>query len=310
MRIDQLEIFCQVVKYQSMHLASEHLHMSRQNISKTIQQLESELGCTVFRRSHQGVFLTELGELFLQYASSVIAQTNTFHDTLQNLNCTPTPNLDCLYILTSPHTTPIATAISAEFMTKFPTVKLRLGEDDSERINQKLLTNTIDERCAIVFSCVLKSALSAYMSLEHFNCYLAHEEPLVVYMNINNPLAKKRHIPLGILSELPLAIVVPNDLEKPISITAIEELGITLQIRFTTSSFSICRKYLESDSAFCVGGELALKEYLGNSSQITTVPIKEKIYWDYVIFSRKTIDYPQEKAFLKMVLAYWQDNVK
>ena len=61
MRIEDLIIFTDVVRYHSMNIASEKHFMSPQNLSKIIRNMENELGVLLFKRSKKGSELTEEG---------------------------------------------------------------------------------------------------------------------------------------------------------------------------------------------------------------------------------------------------------
>ena len=62
MRLEQFEYVEAVVQYGSMTAAAWHLHLSQQNISKGIKQLEDELGIIVFSRTKKGSVLTSQGD--------------------------------------------------------------------------------------------------------------------------------------------------------------------------------------------------------------------------------------------------------
>ena len=62
MRFEQLSFVAEVARCGSMNLAAESLHVSQQNISKSIRQLERELGITAFVRTNKGVTLTPEGQ--------------------------------------------------------------------------------------------------------------------------------------------------------------------------------------------------------------------------------------------------------
>lgn len=60
------KIFYYVAKYKSFSNAAKALNNSQPNITRTMNNLETELGCTLFIRSNKGVILTSEGErLFL-----------------------------------------------------------------------------------------------------------------------------------------------------------------------------------------------------------------------------------------------------
>jgi LysR family transcriptional regulator, nitrogen assimilation regulatory protein len=63
MNIRQLRFFLQIAELGSMTRAATFLHIAQPALSRQIQQLEDELGVTLFQRSDRGVALTDAGAL-------------------------------------------------------------------------------------------------------------------------------------------------------------------------------------------------------------------------------------------------------
>ena len=76
MRLEQLEYLVAVANDHSMHTASHNLHVSQQNISKAIRQLEDELHTQLFDRTNRGVQLTTDGQKVYTYALNITNQIN------------------------------------------------------------------------------------------------------------------------------------------------------------------------------------------------------------------------------------------
>lgn len=62
MPFDYYRIFYYVAKYKSFSKAAKFLHNNQPNITRCMNIMESELGCTLFIRSHRGIKLTPEGE--------------------------------------------------------------------------------------------------------------------------------------------------------------------------------------------------------------------------------------------------------
>lgn len=65
MEYKHIEYFIEASKYASMSKAAEALYISQQALSKTIQNLETELGVRLFQRTAKGSHLTEEGKALL-----------------------------------------------------------------------------------------------------------------------------------------------------------------------------------------------------------------------------------------------------
>ena len=74
MNLDYYRVFYFVAKCKSLTLASKELFTSQPAITRTIKNLEHELGCRLFIRNKKGVDLTSEGQVLYEYVSSAINQ--------------------------------------------------------------------------------------------------------------------------------------------------------------------------------------------------------------------------------------------
>lgn len=72
--IQQLKYAVEVERSGSISKAAENLYMNQPNLSKSIRDLEEDLGVTVFQRTGKGMVPTEKGREFLSYAKNILAQ--------------------------------------------------------------------------------------------------------------------------------------------------------------------------------------------------------------------------------------------
>ena len=74
LRLQQLAVFEKVVEAGSILAASNELAMTQPAVSKSIQELEAQLGSALFVRGKRGVTLTEFGRLFEHHARTMLAE--------------------------------------------------------------------------------------------------------------------------------------------------------------------------------------------------------------------------------------------
>ncbi len=74
MNILHVKYAVEVAKHGSLGKAAEVLFVAQPNISRSIKELEADLGITIFTRSAKGMFLTPEGEEFIQYARNILKQ--------------------------------------------------------------------------------------------------------------------------------------------------------------------------------------------------------------------------------------------
>ena len=84
MDLQQLRNVQEVARCGSISRAAKNLYMSQPNLSKSIRELEEELGIPLFRRTVHGVEITLSGEQFLQYARNILAQMDKLSSLYHN----------------------------------------------------------------------------------------------------------------------------------------------------------------------------------------------------------------------------------
>lgn len=72
MNILHMKYAVEVAKAGSLSKASEVLLIAQPNISRSIKELEADLGITIFDRTSKGMLLTPEGEEFIQYARGIL----------------------------------------------------------------------------------------------------------------------------------------------------------------------------------------------------------------------------------------------
>lgn len=74
MNLQQLKNAVEVERTGSITQAAKNLYMGQPNLSKSIKDLEEELGISIFSRSAKGVIPTDSGLQFLRYARKILAE--------------------------------------------------------------------------------------------------------------------------------------------------------------------------------------------------------------------------------------------
>lgn len=74
MNILHMKYAVEVAKCGSLNKAAEMLLVAQPNISRSIKELEADLGITIFLRSAKGMELTPDGETFIGYAQGILKQ--------------------------------------------------------------------------------------------------------------------------------------------------------------------------------------------------------------------------------------------
>ncbi len=74
MNILHMKYAVEVARLGSLNRAAETLLVAQPNVSRSIKDLENDLGITIFNRSPKGMTLTPEGESFIRYAQGILEQ--------------------------------------------------------------------------------------------------------------------------------------------------------------------------------------------------------------------------------------------
>ena len=129
MRLEQFEYLEAVAERGSMSAAAQHLHISQQNISKAIKQLEDELKITAFVRSKKGVCMTDQGELVYSFAKKQLEQYRLLKDNLQQIQLRNLQGTLRICTMNS-GSSMIVPQMLCEFYKKYPNVVLEITADN------------------------------------------------------------------------------------------------------------------------------------------------------------------------------------
>ena len=74
MNVLHMKYAVEVARFGSLNKAAESLLIAQPNLSRSVKELEAELGIVIFTRSAKGMVLTPEGEEFIGYASEILKQ--------------------------------------------------------------------------------------------------------------------------------------------------------------------------------------------------------------------------------------------
>lgn len=220
MNIIHMKYAVEVAKTGSLNKAAEKLFMAPPNLSRSIKELESDLGITIFERSQKGVTLTPDGEEFIGYAKNLLKQIDHIEG-LYKENSLKKQR----FSISVPRASYIAEALVdfSKELGKEP-VEIFYKETNSQRTINNILNH--DYKLGIIryaenydkfFKTMLEEKGLAYEMVTEFSYKLV--------MSVQNPLAKKDKITFDDLIDfievahadpyvpsLPLAKVVKEEL--------------------------------------------------------------------------------------------------
>ena len=166
--------------------AGIHLGVSQSAITAAVQQLEAELGVSLFSRHPQGVTLTAEGARFLQLARNIMAAVNEAMRTplAEDMKQSGKVRVGVTYTVAGyflpPH--------HARFARTYPRVMLELIELPREAIEKGLVDGSLD------IAVMLVSNLRNKRSLAHDTLIRSHRR---LWLPVEHPFMKLETITLA-----------------------------------------------------------------------------------------------------------------
>lgn len=84
-KLRHLEVFLEAARLKSVSRAAEALSLTQPAVSRTLRELETATGRTLFERDGRGIRLSPFGEMLLPHAGAAMAATRAGLDTLVGL---------------------------------------------------------------------------------------------------------------------------------------------------------------------------------------------------------------------------------
>lgn len=184
MRMEQLRCLLDVAQTGSLTSTAKRLFVSQQAVSKSIKQLEEELGVTILTRTKTGVTFTEEGIAVMEFARKVLAEQDNL---LQNFQIRQNggqfwKNQKIVIGTTSSIANVILPDIVAELMTQqtLPAIQM-MALDSFDTLLEQVLQGSCDIGLTAIRTTVLPEKIAGYTETLETES-LMHDE-FVVAMN-------------------------------------------------------------------------------------------------------------------------------
>lgn len=281
MNILHIKYAVEVARLGSLNKAADSLLIAQPNISRSIKELEADLGITIFNRSSKGMVLTVEGEEFIGYAKSILNQL----DEVEKIYRNGSPKKQ-RFSISVPRASYISDAF-AEFSKCIGDAPAEIfyKETNSQRAIDNVLKN--DYKLGIIryaenYDKIFKETLEekglAYEMIAEFS--------FVLIMSKNNPLASKDEITFEDLTNyIEIAHADPYVPSMPMSKVVKEELPDNIDRRIFV---------FERGSQFDLLSE-------NHETFMWISPASQKMLDRYGLVQRKCVD---NKKLYKDVLIY------
>lgn len=190
MNIFHLKYAIEIAKCGSINKAAESLMMNQPNLSRSLKELETQLGVKLFVRSPKGMVATPDGETFLRYAKSILKQVdeveNVFKDTLTQKK---------RFSISVPRTSYISDAFTnfSLHLKDEPAIEIFYTETNSKRAIKNILES--DYRLGILrYASTFDRYYKNLLNEKGLTYQLVTEFKYSLVLSRDNPLAEKEKI--------------------------------------------------------------------------------------------------------------------
>jgi DNA-binding transcriptional LysR family regulator len=196
MDLRRLRYFIAVAEELHFGRAARRLHISQPPLSQQIQALEAELGAALFERSGHRISLTDAGRELLPRARGVLAQAEAARTAVQRLGRGESGVLQLGFTGSLP-LTPVMPRVLHDFRLAFPGVQLQLRELSTHEQIERLAGETLD---------VGFFRPTRHAGLDLLETRVVMREELLVALHADNPLARRKRLPLAALAAEPFIL--------------------------------------------------------------------------------------------------------
>ena len=231
MEIRHLKYFIEIARYRSFSHAAEAIHVSQPTLSRTVRELEMELGQEVFRRTNREVELTSFGESFLPRAQSVVDAFIRL--TLKESR--PEAMEGKVYIGIPPITaaTSFGTVLG-EFKKSHPLIQIVLIEQGPGPLAQMLKKGLLD------------FGVFKPMDRKNFNVIQFEQDVQQILVSCQSPLGDRNWLDYSDLAEEPLILYNQDYRLHDKILAGFQARGIQPRILMETSQTDLMTMLVES----------------------------------------------------------------
>ena len=196
MNVLHMKYAIEVARLGSLNKAAETLLTAQPNISRSIKELETELGITIFQRSPKGMVLTPEGEEFMDYARDILGRISKMESAYKN-----GAHKKRKFSISVPRACYVSAAL-AEFSKNIGVADAEIYYKETN--SKKTVKNVLENECKlgiIRYAEGYDKQYKAMLEEKGLASELVGEFSYVLIMSKDSPLAKKETVTYADLAD-------------------------------------------------------------------------------------------------------------
>ena len=246
-----LEVFYEVAKQLSFSKAAETLFISQPAISRHIKSLERQYRISLFERKGNSIALTDEGALLFTHVKKAKELQRQMEFDVTSMAGKQQAKGSLIIGASTTVALYVIPKILSAFHQKYPNIRLRLVNRNSDNILKALLDHEID------FGIMEQRTK---ISSAKYQFFLTDE--VIPVCSAKSELAKRKRIAAGELKDLPVALRERGSGTLAAVLDALEKCKITMA---------------DLDASIILGGTEALKNFLLNDTCLGFLPLRSVV---------------------------------
>lgn len=272
MTLKQLNFFQTVCEERSISKAAQHHFVSQQAMSRSIRDLEAELGAVLLLRSNTGVELTRYGEYVYEACKEITRQVELVPRTIAHMRQEQNETLRlgvAFGVLSS-----ITPEVFLGFQREFPDLELQIQDIQDMDCESQLLDGELDLICSL-----------GPMDTQHIESLRVKTESMYLCVPENSPLHGQEHITMEDLRGQPILLYSAKFHAHHNFLEACVRAGICPQIVFTSNEFNLLEEMCMQGLGLFPQPEHTLRK---DMKGLRYLPFPDPAYvWDVYLGTRR-----------------------
>ncbi|NDQ56154.1 MAG: LysR family transcriptional regulator [Acidipila sp.] len=286
-----LRIFESVARNSSFSRAAEELAVSQPYVSTQIQELESKLRITLFRRVGRRVYLTEQGVLLNRHANELLQQVAATEREIAELRKVIVGRLDlATVVIAAEHVLP---QVLGEFRAQYPEVTLNLQVHNSKEVEEAVA----DGRYELGIS--LSHSFPDNLKVEKFGL-----DELVVVVSKHHRLAGEAAVKPEALSHEAFLVREPTSGTRLFVESKFSEIGVPLSYNLELNNNQVIKTLVEANLGIAILSWRTVKAEVQSqrlsSLKVSGLPLERPLA---LVSRKKQTLSPPARAFRSILLA-------
>lgn len=234
----RLLYFVSVARVSSFTVAEVQLGVNQSTLTRSVQQLEADLGVALLERNGRGVSLTAFGKVFLEHAERILGDMRDAVDQLARLQRSPGGEIS----IAAPNmfATMYLPQVIRRMTAMHPNLRMNIMEGSTGHVHERLASGDVDVAVLVVPPRTPKIVAKKIL-----------EEPLVLIVRSDHVMANRKSVEREEIAGLELVLPVSAHGSRQRIDEYFEEIDMRLDIKINADSLAVIKALVCESDRYC-----------------------------------------------------------